>query len=389
MADSPYVNTNPQSLATPVPTLTTGQSQTTPQPSANDDAPAAAPNSPGVGAGTTTSSSTSRGNDNTPPSSNNTAQQTINQTFANQPIVSQPNVLDRYSSYTYAISWWLLTPEQFAASQSSQAPAPNTGNWTLLCQSGGAPVGQRNPAFPLDFYIDDLEIETYLMGKGTNMSTNAADIRFKIVEPNGLSLIQRLYEAVVNAYKNPSSATTPTGTATTNTTNVTQVTPNYAAAIYALTIQFYGYDSQGTLITPARGQYSINGQIGNNNNQAVIRKYYPFLIQNITFRTVANQIEYQLVGKPVPYGTGTAQARGTIPFAFSLSGTTVAQLLQGSPVPATVATDRGARTSSPSPAVNVAPNPGASVNDISASTGVDQFGNFTGETGSPLSVAAP
>jgi hypothetical protein len=389
MAYSPYINPDGVDLATPVPTLTTGESQSTPAGTVNDDAPGQAPSSPGASAGTSNNSETTRGNDNTPPASRNTTQQTIGQTFANQPIVAQPNVLDVYSSYTYAISWWLLTPEQFTQSQSSVAPAPNTGNWTLLCQTGGAAVGQRNPSFPVDFYIDDLEIETYLMGKGTSMSTNAADIRFKVVEPNGLSLIQRLYEAVVNAYKNVSATASATGGSTVNT-NTTRVTPNYASAIYALTIEFYGYDAQGNLVAPARGQYSINGQLGNNNQQAVIRKYYPFLIQNITFRTVTNQIEYQVQGKPIPYSTGTSQARGTIPFSFALAGQTVSQLLQGSPVPVNFANDRGARTSTPSPTNQVnTSNPGASVNDVSVNAGVDALGNFTGETGNPFAVVAP
>lgn len=388
MADSPYINTDGVDLAVPVPTLTTGESQSTPAATVNDDSPGQAPSSPGVGAGTSNNSEATRGNDNTPPSSNNTTQQTINQTFANQAIPTQPNVLDQYSSYTYAISWWLLTPDQFNQSQTGLAPAPNTGNWTLLCQSGGAPVGQRNPSFPVDFYIDDLEIETFLMGKGTNMSTNASEIRFKVVEPNGLTLIQRLYEAVVNAYKNVSAAsstTTATGTTTVNT-NATQVTPNYAAAFYALTIEFYGYDSQGNLVAPARGQFTINGQLGNN-NQAVIKKYYPFLIQNITFRTVANQIEYQVTGKPVPYSTGTAQARGTIPFSFALAGQTVAQLLQGSTIPITVNNEPGARTSAPAPNIDQVLSDTAVIDRSQAQ--VNANGNFTGETTSPFNVVAP
>jgi len=343
-----------------------------------------APTDRGVGAGTGNSADATRGNDNNPPVPANSAQQTINQTFATQAIISQPNVLDQYSSYTYAISWWLLTPEQYNASQ--LAPAPNTGNWSLLCQSGGAPVGQRNPSFPVDFYLDDLEIETYLMGKGTNMSTNAADIRFKVVEPNGLTLIQRLYEAVVNAYKFPKATA---GANPTVNTNVSQVTPNYGSAIYALTIEFYGYDSQGNLVAPARGQYTINGQLGNNNSQAVIRKYYPFLIQNITFRTVTNQIEYQVTGKPIPYATGTSQARGTIPFAFALAGTTVSQLLQGSPVPINVNNDQdqGTRRSSPAPNINQVVSDSVIVDQSRAQT--DANGNFTGDTTSPFNVVAP
>jgi hypothetical protein len=130
------------------PTVTTGQSQSTPAPNARDDGPTQASTSGGVGAGTSRNSADSRGPDNTPPASSNTAQQIINQTFANQRILAQPNVLDQYASYTYAISWWLLTPSQYNSLTTGLAPAPGSGNWSLLMQSGGAPNAGRNQFFP-------------------------------------------------------------------------------------------------------------------------------------------------------------------------------------------------------------------------------------------------
>jgi hypothetical protein len=359
------------------------------QAGAQEDAPVQTPKAPtssGVGAGTSSDPYGARGNDDTPPRSSTSNQQVINQTFANQPITPQPNVLDQYASYTYAISWWLLTPDQYNNLTTGLAPAPGTGNWSLLMQSGGAPTGGRNQYFPYDYYLDDLEIETVLMGKGTNMSNNATEIRFKVVEPNGLTLIQNLYSALQTAYKNPTAGSGAQATTTANTTaNQTSQAPNYGAAQYCLTIEFYGYDSQGNLVAPARG--GVSGST----SQAVIKKYYPFLIENLTFRTVANQIEYNIVGKPVPYSTGTSQARGTIPFAFQFSGQTVAQILQGSAAGApAVQQESGARTESPSPAQIFTPtNPGATVNDIRASAGVDALGNFTGETESPFSIVAP
>lgn len=345
-----YIISDSEGIAGPTDVLTTGQSQATP---ASDDQYVAqdiqeganyvtqAPTDGGVGAGTSSNAFNTRGNDNTPPASSSATQQTINQNFANQKIVPQPNVLDQYASYTYAISWWLLTPDQYNNLTTGLAPAPGTGNWSLLMQDGGAPVKGRNQYFPNDYYLDDLEIETFLMGKGTSMSTNGMEIRFKVVEPNGITLIQNLYSAVVAAYKN---------------SNTTGQAPNYAAAQYCLTIEFYGYDSNGNLVAPATGQYTATGQLSNTNPQSIIKKYYPFLIENLTFRTVANQIEYNVVGKAVPYSTGTAQARGTIPYAFQLSGQTVSQLLQGSPASTASATfDPGARISSMSPQTALSP----------------------------------
>lgn len=375
------------------PTLTISQSQATP---ASDDQYVAqdiqegnnyvspAPTSAGVGAGTSNNAYDARGNDDNPGVSSSTTQQTLSQTFAGQQIVSQPNVLDQYASYTYGISWYILTPEQY---NQLSTPNFNTGSWSLLMQSGGAPVGSRNQYFPNDYYLDDLEIETFLMGKGTNMSTNAMEIKFKVVEPNGITLIQNLYKAVVSAYKNSSAssisaATTRAGTVsaqgTAGAANQTNQAPNYGAAQYCLTIEFYGYDSNGKLVAPATGQYTSNGQLGNTNPQAVIKKYYPFIIQNITFRTVANAIEYNVVASAIPYATAGSQSRGTIPFGFQLSGQTVAQILQGAPKTSSTAnTDPGARNDQPSPVQADSADTASLFNDASYDSGyaVDSDGN--------------
>jgi hypothetical protein len=119
----------------------------------------------------------------------------------------------------------------------------------------------------------------------------------------------------------------------------------------------------------------------------VIKKYYPFLLRNITFRTVANQIEYNVIANAIPYETGTAQARGTIPSSFALAGTTVGQLLQGGPLAATSPRQDGRQTQ-PQPA-NIDNLINAGIVQDQARAQVDQLGNFTGETTSPFNVVAP
>jgi hypothetical protein len=369
-----------QNLASP--TVTTGQNQSTPSANARDDGPTQAPTSGGVGAGKSSNAFDSRGPDDTPPTSRSSNQQAINTAFAAQTISPRPNELDQYASYTYAISWWLLTPEQYnnLGAAGRRAPAPGTGNWTLLIQSGGAPIAGRSQFFPDDFYFDDLEIESFLMGKGTNMSTNAMEIRFKVVEPNGLTLIQRLFDAVSFAYKNPAPPASAAAAAQVSANQTSRAVPNYAAAQYCLTIEFYGYDSQGNLSAPIKGNSGTGAQ-------ATIRKYYPFLLKNITFRTVANQVEYHVVASPVPYDTGTAQARGTIPFSFQLAGTTVSQLLQGGPLASTNTREDGRQTQ-PQPAnIDNLINAGIVIDQARAQ--VDQNGNFTGDTTSPFNIVAP
>ena len=337
--------------------LTTQQSQATPvenfgvqDPGSWDDAPKNASSSAGAGAGTG-----QEGGDNnpTPTSTSNQAAINVSTATLNQFIPTQPNQLDQYASYTYAISWYVLTPQQF--NDLSTGHKPNTAGWQLLMQSGGAPVNGRSPAFPLDYYMDDLEIESRMLGGGTKMANSAVDIRFKVVEPNGITLIQNLFNAVVSAYKNAQQSQTNNannGSATANTPT-TNATPNYLQAQYCLMIKFYGYDSAGNLVAPAKGAVNTDlKNTGGYGQQAVIVKYYPFRIVDIKFQIANRAIEYMITAKPIPQSYGFTTDRGTVPFSITMSGQTVDQLLNGSPLSDSAATntvDPGARTTTTAP----------------------------------------
>jgi hypothetical protein len=56
---------------------------------------------------------------------------------SNQVITPQDNVLDRFSSYTYRASWYLMTPAQYKQLVYSKKKTVN--GYMLLVQSGGAP----------------------------------------------------------------------------------------------------------------------------------------------------------------------------------------------------------------------------------------------------------
>jgi len=299
-----------------------------------DDAPAgSAPTSTGAGAGTTNNAATSVGADDNPGASKTTAQQVINQAFGtatNSRIITQPNVLDQYASYTYSISWYLLSPAQYNSLYTSMKV--NTVGWQLLMQSGGIPVGNRNQFFPVDYYMDDLEIDSVVPLHGTNMINSATELKWKVTEPNGITLIEQLYKAVKSV--------------TTGTPN-----PNYLTAQHCLVIQFYGYDSQGNLVAPATGQTTTTGQLSNTNPKSVIQKYYPCVVTDIKFRVANKAIEYSVSAKPLVHFYNASTDRGTIPFAFSLSGQTVAQLLVGGTVSAAdiAQFEPGARQERPTP----------------------------------------
>ena len=356
------------------PTVTTGQSQSTPAANARDDGPTQAPTSGGTGAGTSSNAFESKGSDNNPGPNTAATQQVLavfSTSNANQLIPTQPNQLDQYASYTYGISWYLLSPAQFTAMVNTQKA--NVSGWQLLMQSGGAAAKGRSPAFPVDYYMDDLEISSKIWGGGKNAANNAVDIRFRVTEPNGITLIQSLFNAVKSVY-----GAVPT-------TSGTNDAPNYLTAQYCLVIQFYGYDVNGNLVAPAKGTYNANSSSasGGYGQTAVITKYYPFTLTDIKF-TVANKaIEYSIFGKPIPMKYNSSTDRGTIPHDFVMTGQTVSQLLNGKPITTRNTTDRGARQDQPAP-VNQAV--AASVVVEQSQAGVDANGNFTGETASPFTV---
>lgn len=278
----------------------------------------------------------------------NSTKNIINDTFgsaSNQLIVPQPNVLDDYASYTYQISWYLLTPQQY--NNLIFSSNFNIGTWTLLVQSGGAPlppvsatgapsaVGGRSALFPLDYYIDDLNLLSKLPNKGTGMPHNVVDIKFRVTEPNGITLVQNLFRAnqalnrPTNLDINASQELDVTGTLA-DQAEVTAPT-NYLNAHYCLGIKFYGYDSGGNLVAPATGRRINPGGANtgpSNDVYAVIEKYYPFILQDIKFRVASRLVEYEITAKPVNL-TALDQARGTVPFNFELSGATVKDLLIG------------------------------------------------------------
>jgi hypothetical protein len=302
---------------------------------------------PVPGIATTQAGAAANRDDNTAPNSNSTAQ-IINSRFS-QRIQPRPNVLDEYASYTYAVTWYLLTPTQY--NEMIRTKKKNCASWQLLMQSGGAPnqiagatasspaVAGRNPFFEKDYYMDELEIDSIVPLKGTGAANTATNIRFKVVEPNGITLIENLSKAVKALYKEK---------------NVDK-NANYPMAQYCLAVRFYGYNDAGELITT--GRRGTNGQTNLTDPRAIVEKFYPFVITNIKFRIPKDRVvEYSVEAKPIPHFYNKSQDRGTIPFAFELVGETVDQILRGKPVGTVYPASAGERRDSPTPNTS-APTP--------------------------------
>ena len=292
-------------------------------------------------------------------------------TVGNKPFQPRDNVLDQYASYTYNIGWYILTVSQYNALQNTAKPS--ISQYNLLMQSGGAPenvsgvkpeltdasgrrtgasdprsttfVGGdstragRNPFFGLDYYLDNLEITSLPVGKGTNRANNDASLKFTVTEPSNITLINNLYLAVKELYTDPKVTAT--------------------AAYYALIIRFYGYDENGNIVQARNSD----------NNDAVVEKIIPFKLSNIEFEVSNKLVEYQVTGVGVPYNAGFGSNLGVIKSKIELSGATVKDLLtKGVDTTAVSANDGRQETVAPISGIQ----PGVSIGPIQADDSFNQ-----------------
>ena len=237
-------------------------------------------------------------------------------------IVAQPNVLDKFASYTYQASVYLMTATQYQnLLTSDNKTIPDS---QLLFQSGGKTVG--NKFFDNDFYIDNITLETALAGKQTQSAHMATDLKFTVTEPMGITLLDRLYDAVADSAPKDAGG------------NV-----NFSAAQYLMAIRFFGYDQTGNLLGPGIPALGRNTA----NPKAMIEKYIPFGIKNIKWTVGTKLVTYEFEGAPLGQMTAGSQGRGTVPFDMELSAKTVGEILSGTAVYTTAKADAATSAAAP------------------------------------------
>ena len=282
--------------------------------------------------------------DNTPASAT-TTQTAANQVNAgtadpsNGFVKPQPNVLDSFASTTWSASVYLLSPfyyQQLVTGQDSTI----LGNYLLFQTAGaGAQAGKmggstpqdlsqnenggfkvnitglpadRNEYFTEDFYIDSLTLETVLPGGGTGAAHSATTLKFTVIEPGNISLLDRLYLAVQDANQIGADG---------------KAVVNYAAAQYLLVISWFGYDIAGNLIKSNTITEDANTKLINPN--AALQKLIPFTINSIDFSVGSKLVSYDFDCSPVGQIIAGGTRRSTIPRDIQLTAGTVGQLLRG------------------------------------------------------------
>lgn len=258
----------------------------------------------------------------------------LNERFAGN-IVPQGNVLDQYASYTYSISIYLMSATDYR--QFITSPNALPGGSQLLIQSGGAPAGGgivagadldpnledpaaagrarvanlgRNEFFSLDYYLDDVRLESVMSGKGVGQAHNVTKLQFRVIEPNGITFLDNLYKATDQYVRISGTPQT-----------------NYAAQNYLMVIRFYGYDKDGNLVL-SQNQPFLD-PISRKRIDTIVEKFIPFQINGIKFRVANKMVEYDVECAAVRTSVAAGAARGTIPYNVELTSQTLKDLLGG------------------------------------------------------------
>ena len=237
-----------------------------------------------------------------------------------QRIISQPNILDEYASYTYSASLYLVTKANYQ--RLLNTGSRDLSGAKLIVQSGGISQSTRSTGFDLDYYIDDIEMHSFIVCGGSRAAHNVSEVKMKVIEPNGISFIENI-DSAVQAFV---ASTTPDTVYYENDGSSSSAPAfkkqSYTSQVYLLVIRFYGYDQEGNLV---RGGKKTTATDPN----SFVEKFYPLVIEKVGFRIASRAAEYDLKFKAPQYQINGGQGRASLPFNFEFSGGTVNDILAG------------------------------------------------------------
>ena len=212
-----------------------------------------------------------------------------------KPTPTKPNPLRDYNSYTYLVTLHLLNKDTYSQLVDSAAfdkgkVAFKSDNVLIASAGKYSEAGVRNPEWSEDFYIDNLKMDTVIGLHAYTQGANAVTVTFDVIEPYGLTLIERLIKSsLTTSYK------------------------NYLEMVYALQIDFVGYDDDGNIES-----------IPNHT------KYVPIKFTSVQFSVNEKGTVYKI--QAVPYSHQAFNAsHATAPISMSITATTVEDYFSSTP----------------------------------------------------------
>jgi len=207
-----------------------------------------------------------------------------------------PNILHQYPSYTYNISLHLMSPREYNDIVKDQKYTPKR---VLIAGAGryDASTFPRSEFFKEDFYFEDLEIETVIGLNAMSRNTNAIKIAFTVIEPYGLTLMERLIKAAEQIGAN-----------------------SYLEMAYLLQIDFFAHNDAGEIV----------GKLSD------ISKYIPIKIAKMNIKAGVKGSEYAIEAFPYNHSAYN-QTTITTPKHIEVTAGSIADFFASAPVEITAA----------------------------------------------------
>ena len=229
-----------------------------------------------------------------------------------------PNKFKKFATMTYSVSLYLTSPDQY--SRMMATGKKNVQGMELFLQSGGINGepgientynfgAHRSEFFDLDFYIDDIQFSNFVSGTATGGAHSTFDLKFTVIEPAGLTFLDRL-QKMVEAFNKKHG--------------ISKHEINYSSMIYLCVVRFYGYDIDGNQIS---GADLVDEQLSD--PLSVAEKYIPFMFHNINFQLSADKVQYNCEAAAAIGLAPMDFVHARIPFNIELQGKTLAEVLGG------------------------------------------------------------
>lgn len=281
------------------------------------------------GAGTPPNASTGASYAPAPIPVNSAAAADTEELAAPQVVASKPgrrlkNPLGEFSSYTYQISLYMITPDAYDAFVRTGRTKINmfndvtkgtgAGGAFLVAQSGGInnTTSKRAPGFEFDYYIDGLELVSGVNGASTQDAINLTSIRFKIIEPYGFSFVTNLRKAAdeLTAYAGGTSF----------------APENPSKQFFILGVRFFGYDASGRLMT---GDYQTeNGALDPNSvDGSLFETFYDITLTSINFKIDGKSTTYSCEASAMSPAVAFGVKKGMIHALQNINASTVGEAM--------------------------------------------------------------
>lgn len=116
--------------------------------------------------------------------------------LSSEPATTPQNKLHQFESYTYRLTLYALTRDELARLNNN--PGTFSPRHVLVSSGGSYALGnnesgrQRHKDFEEDFYFEDFDFTTVVGMNAKSKASNSLNIKFTLVEPYGLTFLDRL-----------------------------------------------------------------------------------------------------------------------------------------------------------------------------------------------------